>query len=148
MSKERQQVADVLSERSTVVRIGVLHFRVKPVTLAQIYDLGAVISDINADGLTEKQKINVIAEITEHYKDAQCMLHAALVILFRSPIKRKFFRRYIFRKMRIQQFQQLINYVAKSFDANFFLTSIIFLRRIAEMTEPSQMTAHGLSSEE
>ena len=149
--EQRQKVADTLSERPIWVRIGLFPFRVRPVTLSQIHDMGAVaseIKDIKIDDLEQYRNMNIMAALIEHYKDADCMRQIAVILLFRSALMRAVFRRYIYRKLRIAHFQKLINYTAKSFDANFFLTSIIFLRRTTAMTGPSQMTARGQSSEE
>ena len=56
-SEEKREVANTLSEKGIWIRIGFLPFRLRPITLAQIYEMGAIANDINADGLEEKKKI-------------------------------------------------------------------------------------------
>ena len=69
-SEEKREVANTLSEKGIWVRVGFLPFRLRPITLAQIYEMGAIANDINADGLEEKKKIKILAETIAHYNDA------------------------------------------------------------------------------
>ena len=147
-TEDKRSTADVLTEKPIWIKVGKLRFKARPLTLAQIYEMGAIANDINADGLQEKTRIQVLAELIAHHNDAKIMGEVFIVCLFRSRFCRTLFRPYIKHRLTITVFQQLMTYIAKSFNANFFLTSIIFLRQTTTMTEPKQMTAHGQLSEE
>ena len=146
---EKQRVSDALTEKPTYIRVGWKVFKARPLTLAQIYEMGTAACEINADGLNEKEnKVRVVAALIDHYNDARIMIEVFLICLFRSHIKRFLWRWYIKHRLKLNTFQELMGYVAQSFDANFFLTSIIFLRQATKMTEPSPTTAPGQWSEE
>lgn len=150
--REKQQVADTLTEKPLKIKIGVFPFHVKQPTLGQIYEMGAAAVDIDEKDIQQKvdtkQRVNVIAEAIAHYKDAHLMQQAFLVLVFRSRFWRRFWRRYIFHRLTIDIFNHLMEYIGKSVNINFFLTSIIFLKQTTKITEPSLTTAHGQQSEE
>lgn len=146
---EKQRVADVLIEKPLVVKIGWLIFVCRPLTLAQIYEMGATVNDIDiSDLLDEKKLFNAFAAVLKHYGDAKKMIDAYMVCLTRKRWKRWLFRRYVKRRLTVNKFNELISFAATSFNANFFLTSIIFLRQASKMTEPSPTTAPGQQWEE
>lgn len=148
-TKDKQSVADTLTEKAMWIRVGWLWFRARPLTLAQIFEMGAVANGIDAGDLNDTQrKIRVIASMVNHHKDAKLMIKIFIITLFRSRWARVLFGWYIRRKITVLKFQELLNYIAVSFNANFFLTSIIFLRQATVMTEPSPTTALGQQSEE
>lgn len=145
---EKKKVTNALSERSLWIRVGWLPVLVKPLTLSQIYDMGEAASEINGDDLKQVEKINMIAALINHAKDARALQDVFLVCAFRKKWKRWLFGRYIRNRLNIEHINQLITIIATTFNINFFLTSIIFLTQTKIMTEPSQMTALGQSSEE
>lgn len=146
--KEKQKTADALSERSHWMRIGWMWIKIKPLTLSQIYDMGASANDINSDDLSETEKVNTLAVLVKHSKDARAMQRVFLVCAFRSRWKRWLFGYYIRKRLTMIQMSGMLTYIASSFNANFFLTSIIFLSQTKVMTEPNQTTPRGQSSEE
>ena len=145
-TEDKQKVADVLVEKPALIRIGWFVFKLRPLTLAQIYEMGAAANDINADDLEDTEKrVRIMAALINHHKDAKAMERVFIICLFRKRWKRILFGRYIAKRLTMDKFQQLLTYVTTSFNANFFLTSIIFLRQTTTMTEPSQTTAPGQS---
>ena len=142
-SEEKREVANTLSEKGIWVRIGFLPFRLRPITLAQIYEMGAIANDINADGLEEKKKIKILAETIAHYNDARIMSKVFIICLFRSLLMRFLFGWYIRHNLTMREYEKLITFESTSFNINFFLTSIIFLKKTTMMTNPNPTTAHG-----
>lgn len=150
--EEKQQVADTLTEKPTRIRVGLFTFRVKQPTLGQLYEMGAAANDIEDNDLQQKfktnQRVNVIAEAIAHYKDARIMQQVFIILVFRNHFWRWFWRRYIFHRLTVDIFNQLVNHIGRSVNINFFLTSIIFLKQATKITEPNQTTAHGQQLEE
>ena len=142
-SEEKREVANTLSEKGIWVRVGFLPFRLRPITLAQIYEMGAIANDINADGLEEKKKIKILAETIAHYNDARIMSKVFVICLFRSLLMRFLFGWYIRHNLTMREYEKLITFESTSFNINFFLTSIIFLKKTTTMTNPNLTTAHG-----
>lgn len=110
--------------------------------------MGVAANDINADDLQHMGKVNIIAVLIKHAKDAMALQDVFLVCAYRKKWKRWLFGRYLRNRLTVEHFNKLLTQIATTFNANFFLTSIIFLSHTKIMTEPSQTTAHGLSSEE
>ena len=142
-SEEKREVANTLSEKGIWIRIGVLPFRLRPITLAQIYEMGAIANDINADGLEEKKKIKILAETIAHYNDARIMSKVFIICLFRSLLMRFLFGWYIRHNLTMREYEKLITFESTSFNINFFLFFIIFLKKTTTMTNPNPTTAHG-----
>ena len=142
-SEEKREVANTLSEKGIWIRVGFLPFRLRPITLAQIYEMGAIANDINADGLEEKKKIKILAETIAHYNDARIMSKVFVICLFRSLLMRFLFGWYIRHNLTMREYEKLITFESTSFNINFFLTSIIFLKKTTTMTNPNSTTAHG-----
>ena len=142
-SEEKREVANTISEKGIWIRIGFLPFRLRPITLAQIYEMGAIANDINADGLEEKKKIKILAETIAHYNDARIMSKVFVICLFRSLIMRFLLGWYIRHNLTMREYEKLITFESTSFNINFFLTSIIFLKKTTTMTNPNPTTAHG-----
>lgn len=150
--KEKRQVADTLTEKAIRIKVGMFKFRVKQPTLGQLYEMGAIANDIQADDIQQKvdtnARVNVIAEAIAHYKDARVMQQVFILLVFRSRFWRWFWRKYIFHRLTVGTFNELITYISSSVNINFFLTSIIFLKQTTKITEPSPTTVHGQQSEE
>lgn len=145
--EEKQKVSNALSEASMMMKVGLLRIRIRPLTLAQIFDMGAAANDINSDDLQQMDKVNIIAVLMKHYQDARAMQQVFLVCAYRKKWKRWLFGKYIKPRLTVDHFSKLLTIIASTFNANFFLTSIIFLSQTKIMTEPNQTTAHGQSSE-
>ena len=66
-----------------------------------------------------------------------------VICLFRSLIMRFLFGWYIRHNLTMREYEKLITFESTSFNINFFLTSIIFLKKTTTMTNPNPTTAHG-----
>ena len=69
-----------------------------------------------------------------------------IVCAFRKKWARKVWGRYIRKHLGIMAFNELVKFISGSFNANFFLTSIIFLTQTKIMTEP-KTTPRGQQSD-
>lgn len=110
--------------------------------------MGAAANDIDGSDLQSDDKVNLIAVLLKHAKDAKAMQNVFLVCAYRKRWKRWLFGWYIKSRLTVEHFNRLLSMIATTFNANFFLTSIIFLSQTKIMTEPSQTTPLGQSSEE
>ena len=149
MKKEDKKLtADTLTERSHWMRIGILPIRLRPLTLAQIYEMGEYIASMDSEGLKIKGIFNAAAEMLSKYKNVPLMQETFLVTAYRRRWMRRLTRHYILHRLTIKHFQKALEVIMSAYTANFFLTSIIFLRQTKPITEPRQTTAHGQQSEE
>lgn len=147
-TEDKEKVSDALSERSKWIKVGLIWVKVRPLTLWQIYEMGTAANEINGDDLREGEKINTIAMLLKHGMDAKAMVDVFCVCAFRKRWKRWLMKHYLKRRLTVEKFSELITILAATFNPNFFLTSIIFLTQTKIMTEPSQTTPLGQSSEE
>ena len=146
--EEKKKTANVLMEKSVWVRIGWLFIKIKPLTLGQIYEMGEFTCQMEDKGLELNQRVMVVAEMLLRYKNAKWMQEVFLVAAFRKQWKRRLFRKYILNRLTMSIFEKAMEVITNAFTANFFLTSIIFLRQTNQISEPNSTTAHGQQSEE
>lgn len=119
-----------------------MRFCVKPLTLSQIYEMGVYANEMKPGDWQENDKVNVLQEIFKHHNDARLMCEVFIVCAFRKRFMRWLFGRYVRKHLNIVSFNELIKFIATSFNANFFLTSITFLTQTKTITEP-RTTPHG-----
>lgn len=146
-TSDKKHVAETLKEQSTKIKVGRFIFKVKPLTLMQIYEMSVIANDIKKPNWGLGDKINVISETISHGNDARLMCEIFVICAFRKTWRRKMWSRYINHHLQIEAFNNLIQFVSHSFNINFFLTSITFLTQTIALTEPTT-TRHGQSSEE
>ena len=146
--EEKKKVAETLTEQSKWLRVGLLPLKIRPLTLGQIYEMGQYTCELEGLGQNMKKRINVLGEMLSRHDSARVMQKVFLVCAFRSRLMRVLFGWYIKHRLTAKCFKDMLDIVALSMDANFFLTSIIFLQRTTQITEPSQTTAPGQSWEE
>lgn len=144
---DKKKVAAVLKEERTKIKVGWFTFRPRPLTLCQIYEMGVYANQIKEANFNEGDKVNNLNELIKHSEDARQMCEIFIICTFRKAWARKLWGRYIRKHLDILAFNQLIMYISSSFNANFFLTSIIFLTKTKVMTEP-KTTPHGRQSEQ
>ena len=132
-----------MTEKPVKIKVGKLTFKLRPLTLAQIYEIGAIGNELSDDDLGSKDKVKVLAEVIAHYKDAKVMQDMFIAALLPGKIKRFLFKRYVLKRLTVTVFNEFVAYVSRSLDVNFFLTSIIILRKTVEITNPSETTALG-----
>lgn len=147
-SSEKKHTADTLTEKSGWVRVGLLPFILRPLTFGQIYEMGEYVHGIDAEGLNLNDRVYPIAEMLTRYGNAKPMQEIFIIGAFRRRWTRWMFGRYVRKRLTLNHFKKLMEIVVNAYTANFFLTSIIFLRQTKPMTEPSQTTARGQQSEE
>ncbi|MBR5950318.1 MAG: hypothetical protein IKZ87_02680 [Actinomycetaceae bacterium] len=140
---DKERVHSTLTEKPVKIKVGKLTFKLRPLTLAQIYEIGAIGNELSDDDLGSKDKVKVLAEVIAHYKDAKVMQDMFIAALLPGKIKRFLFKRYVLKRLTVTVFNEFVAYVSRSLDVNFFLTSIIILRKTVEITNPSETTALG-----
>ena len=140
---DKERVHSTLTEKPVKIKVGKLTFKLRPLTLAQIYEIGAIGNELSNDDLGSKDKVKVLAEVIAHYKDAKVMQDMFIAALLPGKIKRFLFKRYVLKRLTVTVFNEFVAYVSRSLDVNFFLTSIIILRKTVEITNPSETTALG-----
>lgn len=142
------KTADVITEKPIWMRFGLLYFVLRPMTMAQIYEVGALVE--KTEGLALKGEFNPIVEMLSRYQDVNTCSQVATIMLFRSRLMRKLFGWYVRHNMTMSRYKQIIEFGAITFQAGFFLTSFSFLRGAKEttkMTNTAEATALGDSSE-
>ena len=140
---DKERVHSTLTEKPVKIKVGKLTFKLRPLTLAQIYEIGAIGNELSDDDLGSKDKVKVLAEVIAHYKDAKVMQDMFIAALLPGKIKRFLFKRYVLKRLTVTVFNEFVAYVSRSLDVNFFLTSIIILRKTVERGGASETTALG-----
>lgn len=141
--------SDTLSEKPRLIRFGFLFFTMKPLTLAQIWEIGSVletqeIKPINGD-------VNVMAEMLERVENIKAAQEIAVIMLFRSRWKRKLFGWFVKSRLTMGRYQQMMEYYLMTLRAAFFLiclTSLKGIKEVTKKTNTAEATALGDSSEE
>lgn len=144
---DKEKIAKTLSEATVKIKVGKFSFKVKPLTLMQIYEMGVFANDMPKPSWHGGDKINVIQKMFERHEDARLMCEIFIVCAFRKKKWRWLWGKYIRKHLDIIAFNELIKFISGSFNANFFLTSITFLTQTKIMTEP-KTTPLGQQSEE
>ena len=144
---DKENVSRTLKEEPIVIRIGLLRCSIKPLTLNQIYEIGVHANNIKPIEVSEDGKINILQQMIEHGNDAKVLCDIFVICAYRKKIWRKLLGKYLRKRLKMEHIRELIQFLSGSFDVNFFLTSITFLKQIKKMTEPST-TPHGQLSEE
>ena len=147
-TEEKKKTAEVLTEKSKWTRVGWLPIRLRPLTLAQIYEMGEFVDGMEVQGLDMNAKAILSAEMLARHKSARLMQEIFLVTAFRRRWKRALLRRYIAKRLTVRQYFKAVEVITDAYTANFFLTSIIFLAQTRPITEPTQTTALGQQWEE
>ena len=141
--------SDTLSEKPRLIRFGFLFFRMKPLTLAQIWEVGGILEqqEITAvDG-----DVNVIAEMLERVDNIKAAQEIAVAMLFRGSLSRWLFGRFVKSRLTMERYQQMMEYYLMTLRAAFFLISITSLKGVKEMTKrtnTAEATVLGDSSAE
>lgn len=146
-TSDKEKVAKTLAEASVKIKVGKFRFRVKPLTLMQIYEMGVFGNAIKEPTWKKGDNVNIIPILFRHSETARLMSEIFILCAFRKKWARKIWGRYIRKHLDIMAFNELVKFISGSFNANFFLTSIIFLTKIKIMTEP-KTTPLGQQSEQ
>lgn len=131
------KVHSTMTERPLLIRVGLLFFIARPLTLAQLWRVGSIVAkmpDLNLEG-----KFNPMAKVLERPDDFRICTEVFIALLFRSRLSQRLFGWYIRRNLTSHQYAKLLMYTTQSFDAGFFLTSLTFLRGMKTVTSQTNM---------
>lgn len=134
-----KKTSDVLTEKPIIVRFGLLFFVIRPMTMAQIYEIGAIVE--KTEGIDLEGDFNPIVKMLQSYKDIEVCSKVIVVMAFRSSWMRKLFGWYIKHHLTMERYQKIIEYGAITFHAAFFLTSFSFLKGTKEVTKTTNTAA-------
>ena len=145
-----EKTTNVITEKPIWVHVGFFWFLLRPLTMAQIWELGSYLS--NVEGIEIRNKNNtVIAETLAHHKAMESLAGMMKILLFRGKVKRWLFGRYIKNHITMAEYKKIMEFSFISMQASFFLTSFTFLGGIRTITSPTSTndpTALGDSLEE
>lgn len=147
----QKKAADTVNERPILIWFGLIPFVVSPLTFGQIEDIGAIAVDMPEIDIEKIDGMNAVAAALSFSGESGKMKDIAVVVMFRSMKMRKLFGSFIKKRLTVSRFKKLQNYMAEKMDATFFLTTIIFLKGINQMTKTTntpEATALGVSSAE
>ncbi len=145
--KQEKKTSAVLTEKGIWVRFGFIPFYIRPLTLAQIWEIGELIQQCKAVEL--QGSFNPIEKMLESHKDLHFLQKVVIKAIFRGSVARLLLGWYIRKRTTMERYKRVITFCAKSFDAPFFFQSMTFLRgakRVTMNTHEAQV--HGDSSEE
>lgn len=131
-NNEEKNTAGVITEKSIFVFFGMIPFLVRPMTLAQIWQIGEKIGDI--DEIDIEGEFNPYQKVFSMFKDVKSANEITPIIVFRSRLMRRIFGRFIRKRMTMKKYNELLQYASLSFDASFFLQSITFLKGCSQTT--------------
>lgn len=139
---KKNSTAGAITERPIFVCIGMIPFLVRPMTLAQIWQIGEKIGDINEIEIEEE--FNPYQKVFSMFKDVRNANEITPIIVFRSRLMRKIFGGFLRKRMTMNKYNKLLQYASLSFDASFFLQSITFLKGCSQTaTNTKEATALG-----
>lgn len=130
-----QITSDTLSEKPRLIRFGFLLFLMRPLTLSQIWEISALLENVEAQDL--KGKVNVIAEMLGQKNNLQQASKVVTAMLFRSSLNRVIFGRFIRKRLTMKRYQTMMEYYLMTLRAAFFLISITSLKGIREIAKPT-----------
>lgn len=135
--EDNERVRDTLLENGFKMRVGVLPIMVKPLTLAQVQEIGALSGGLGAewDELKEMRFADGLSNLAEN---GDLISEICLVILFRSQRKRWLFGNYIRKRLTSEHYKELMGWLYRTFDFGFFLTSLVFMRGIRTKTKDGE----------
>lgn len=141
--------SDTLSEKPRLIRFGFLFFQMKPLTLAQIWEVGGILEQQEIKAIDGD--VNVIAEMLERVDNIKAAQEIAVAMLFRGSLSRWLFGRFVKSRLTMARYQKMMEYYLMTIRAAFFLISITSLKGVKEMTKrtnTAEATVLGDSSVE
>lgn len=132
--EDNEKVKDTLLEKGFKMRFGILQINVKPLTLAQVQEIGALAGGLgtNGDELKEMQFAEGLSDLAKY---GDLINDICLVVLFRSQSKRGLLGNFIKKRLTSDHYKKLIGWLYQTFDFGFFLTSLVFMRGIKTKTK-------------
>lgn len=132
--EDNEKVKDTLLENGFKMRFGILPIRVKPLTLAQVQEIGVLAGGLgtNDDELKEMQFADGLSDLAKY---GDLINDICLIILFRSQSKRGILGNFIKKRLTSDHYKKLMGWLYQTFDFGFFLTSLVFMRGIKTKTK-------------
>lgn len=139
------RTVEAIAERPIIVFLGCIPFIVRPITLTQIWEIGNVVKDMVQ---IEKEKVeNIISDVAavlSYSKEGANIADIVVLFMFRSSWMRWLFGNYVKKRLTVKKHKKIQNFMARTMDPAFFLSTIIFLRGITELTKPTN-TAEAIA---
>lgn len=130
--EEKKSTSEVINEKATWCLFGWLPFRLKPLTLSQIWEIGELVQ--KCDKLDLQGEFYAIERMLAAHGDLKHLQNIVVKAVFRSSIARFLFGWYIRKHTTMKVYKRVISFCAKSFDAPFFFQSLTFLRGAKKVT--------------
>lgn len=134
----QERTVEAFAERPIIVFFGCIPFIVRPITLTQIWEIGNVVKDM---AQIEREKIEKImsdvAAVLSYSNEGVNIGNIIVLFMFRSSWMRWLFGSYVKKRLTVKRHKKIQNFMARTMDPAFFLSTIIFLRGIAELTKPT-----------
>lgn len=136
--------SDVISEKPRLIRFGFLFFVMRPLTLSQIWEIGAILEEEEMKPVGDGA--NVIAAMLERLDNMKAAQRIIVTMLFRSSVLRLVFGWFIKRNLTMERYQLMMEYYLMTIRAAFFLisfTSLKGMKEITKQTNTAEATALG-----
>lgn len=134
----QERTVEAFAERSMIMFLGCIPFVIRPITLTQIWEIGNIVKDMVP---IEKEKVeNIISDVAavlSYSKEGINIANIIVLFMFRSTWMRWLFGNYVKKRLTVKKHKKIQNFMARSMDPAFFLSTIIFLRGITELTKPT-----------
>lgn len=147
----QKRVADIIGERPIIIWFGLLPFFVRPITYNQIWDIGGITQSLPTLTQDKVQGLLDVSATLEFHAEAKKKADIAVLTMFRSSWMRWLFSGFVKKRLTVNRYKKLQNYMAKTMDAAFFLHTIIFLKGLSEVTKTTntaEVIAPGAPSAE
>lgn len=132
------RTVEAFAERPIIVFFGCIPFLVRPITLTQIWEIGNIVKDMTP---IEKEKVeNIISDVAavlSYSNEGASIADIVVLFMFRSTWGRWLFGNFVKKRLTVKKHKKIQNFMARSMDPAFFLSTIIFLRGITELTKPT-----------
>nr|DAE61711.1 MAG TPA: hypothetical protein [Caudoviricetes sp.] len=136
----QERTVEAFAERPMIVFLGCIPFVIRPITLTQIWEIGNIVKDMIP---IEKEKVeNIISDVAavlSYSKEGINIANIIVLFMFRSRWMRWLFGNYVKKRLTVKKHKKIQNFMARSMDPAFFLSTIIFLRGITELTKPTNI---------
>lgn len=142
--EQENKTSSVLAEKAIWVRFGLIPFRIRPLTLAQIWEIGEKVQECNQ--LEVEGRFNAIEKMLSAHQDIRTLQKIVVKAVFRSSVARFLLGWYIRKHTTMKRYKQVISFCSQSFNAPFFFQSMIFLRGAKQVTmNTHEAPLHGAS---
>lgn len=140
--EQENKTSSVLAEKAIWVRFGLIPFRIRPLTLAQIWEIGEKVQECKQ--LEVEGRFNAIEKMLSAHQDIRTLQKIVVKAVFRSSVARFLFGWYIRKHTTMKRYKQVISFCSQSFNAPFFFQSLLFLRGAKQVTmNTHEATRHG-----